>query len=426
MLTDMQLRALKPTGKIYKVADQQGLYVAVTRTGVVSFRFDYRVNGRRETLVIGKYDPTVGAKKPRELDELDYGMSLSLAEARLLMTRAHRSIEQGESPSRSKVEKRTEAADALTFGSWAEKYFAEADLAESTKAMRKSVYDRNLADEFGRLKLEEITPVRLMARCEKIKERGAAAPAVHAREIVLQVFRFIQARGLKIDNPAESIRPSTIATFKARDRALTPAEIHTFFKALEQTATMSTLRLAVKFMLLTLVRKTEFIEAKWDEVNFETAIWTIPKDRMKAGRPHNVYLSQQALDILVAFKTCFSASSYLHPGRYETELPISSATLNRVIDATVKVVHDRGEDFDPFTVHDLRRTASTLLHEAGFNSDWIEKCLAHEQRGVRAIYNKAEYAEQRRTMLQAWADMLDAWIKNSASVVPIRRGAGVA
>ena len=426
MLTDMQLRALKPTGKIYKVADQQGLYVAVTRTGVVSFRFDYRVNGRRETLVIGKYDPTVGAKKPRELNELDYGMSLSLAEARLLMTRAHRSIEQGESPSRSKVEKRTEAADALTFGSWAEKYFAEADLAESTKAMRKSVYDRNLADEFGRLKLEEITPVRLMARCEKIKERGAAAPAVHAREIVLQVFRFIQARGLKIDNPAESIRPSAIATFKARDRALTPAEIHTFFKALEQTATAATLRLAVKFMLLTMVRKTEFIEAKWDEVNFETAIWTIPKERMKAGRPHNVYLSQQALDILVAFKTCFSASSYLHPGRYETELPISSATLNRVIDATVKVVHDRGEDFDPFTVHDLRRTASTLLHEAGFNSDWIEKCLAHEQRGVRAIYNKAEYAEQRRTMLQAWADMLDAWIKNSASVVPIRRGAGVA
>lgn len=426
MLTDMKLKALKPTGKIYKVADQQGLYVAVTRTGVVSFRFDYRVNGRRETLVIGKYDSTIGAKKSRELDELDYGMSLSLAEARLLLTRAHRLVEQGESPSRSKVEKRTEAADALTFGNWAEKYFAEADLAESTRAMRKSVYDRNLADEFGRLKLEEISPVRLMARCEKIKERGAAAPAVHAREIVLQVFRFIQARGLKIDNPAESIRPSAIATFKARDRALTPAEIHTFFSALEQTATMSTLRLAVKFMLLTLVRKSEFIEAKWDEINFETAIWTIPKERMKAGRPHNVYLSQQALDILVAFKTCFSASSYLHPGRYETELPISSATLNRVIDATVKVIQDRGEDFAPLTVHDLRRTASTLLHEAGFNSDWIEKCLAHEQRGVRAVYNKAEYADQRRTMLQAWADMLDAWIRNDASVVPIRKGASVA
>lgn len=423
MLTDMQLKALKPTGRIYKVADQQGLYVAVTRTGVVSFRFDYRINGRRETLVIGQYDSSLGARKPRDAEELDYGMSLTLAEARLLLTRAHRSVEQGESPSRAKVEKRVEAAEALTFGRWAEKYFAEAALAESTRAMRKSVYDRNLAVEFGRLKLEEITPVRLMARCEKIKERGAAAPAVHAREIVLQVFRFIQARGLQIQNPAEAIRPSAIATFKARDRALSPSEIHIFFNALEQTATMSTLRLAVKFMLLTLVRKSEFIEAVWDEVNFETAIWTIPKERMKAGRPHNVYLSQQALDILVAFKTCFGASSYLHPGRYETKLPISAATLNRVIDATVRLIRDRGEDFEPFTVHDLRRTASTLLHEVGFDSDWIEKCLAHEQRGVRAIYNKAEYAEQRRTMLQTWAEMLDGWIHSGGNVVPIRRQA---
>ena len=421
MLTDMQLKALKPTGKIYKVADQQGLYVAITRTGTVSFRFDYRINGRRETLVIGQYDSSLGARKPRGLEELDYGMSLTLAEARLLLTRAHRSVEQGKSPSRAKVEKRVEAAEALTFGRWAEKYFAEASLAESTRAMRKSVYDRNLAAEFGRLKLEEITSVRLMARCEKIKERGAVAPAVHAREIVLQVFRFIQARGLKIENPAEAIRPSAIGTFKARDRALSPTEIHVFFNALEQTATMSTLRLAVKFMLLSLVRKSEFIEATWDEVNFETAIWTIPKERMKAGRPHNVYLSQQALDILVAFKTCFGASSYLHPGRYETKLPISAATLNRVIDATVKLIRESGEDFEPFTVHDLRRTASTVLHEVGFNSDWIEKCLAHEQRGVRAIYNKAEYAEQRRTMLQTWADMLDGWIQNGGNVVPLRK-----
>lgn len=421
MLTDMQLKALKPTGRVYKVADQQGLYVAVTRTGVASFRFDYRIHGRRETLVVGKYDSSLGARKSRNPEDLDYGMSVSLAEARLLLTRARRSVERGESPSRAKVEKRAEAAEALTFGKWAEKYFAEASLADSTRAMRKSVYDRNLASEFGRLKLEEITPLRLMARCEKIKERGVAAPAVHAREIVLQVFRFIQARGLKIDNPAEAIRPSAIASFKARDRALSPSEIHVFFRALEQTATMPTLRLAVKFMLLTMVRKSEFIEATWDEVNFETATWTIPKERMKAGRPHNVYLSQQALDILIAFKTCFGASSHLHPGRYESEQPISAATLNRVIEATIQTARDQGQDLEAFTVHDLRRTASTLLHEAGFNSDWIEKCLAHEQRGVRAVYNKAEYADQRRSMLQTWADILDGWIRNGGNVIPIHR-----
>jgi len=194
-------------------------------------------------------------------------------------------------------------------------------------------------------------------------------------------------------------------------RALKPTGKIYKVNALERTPTLPTLRLAVRFVLLTLVRKSEFIKAIWDEVNFEKALWTIPKERMKAGRPHNVYLSQQALDILVTFKSCFGASRFLHPGRYVTDLPISDATLNRVIDATVKTINEAGQEFETFTVHDLRRTASTLLHEAGFNTDWIEKCLAHEQRGVRAIYNKAEYAEQRKEMMQAWADMLDKWIK---------------
>jgi hypothetical protein len=78
----------------------------------------------------------------------------------------------------------------------------------------------------------------------------------------------------------------------------------------------------------------------------------------------------------------------------------------------------RGEEFEAFTVHDLRRTASTLLHEAGYSSDWIEKCLAHEQKGVRAVYNRAEYAAQRRTMLQDWADMVDCWISTGQSAMP--------
>jgi integrase len=130
---------------------------------------------------------------------------------------------------------------------------------------------------------------------------------------------------------------------------------------------------------------------------------------------------------MVTFKTCFGASSYLHPGRYESELPISAATLNRVIDSAIRQIRESGvPDFESFSVHDLRRTASTQLHEAGFNSDWIEKCLAHEQRGVRAVYNKAEYAEQRRGMLQTWAEMLDGWIEtypekvNCARVRPTR------
>jgi hypothetical protein len=140
---------------------------------------------------------------------------------------------------------------------------------------------------------------------------------------------------------------------------------------------MSTLRLAVKFMLLTLVRKTEFIEAKWDEVNFETAIWTIPKDRMKAGRPHNVYLSQQALDILVAFKTCFSASSYLHPGRYETELQFGHAEPG---DRRHRESGpDRGEDFDPSPCM-ICAARLARYHEPGFSTATGSRNASREQR----------------------------------------------
>ncbi|EFK95997.1 integrase family protein, partial [sediment metagenome] len=160
--------------------------------------------------------------------------------------------------------------------------------------------------------------------------------------------------------------------------------------------------------------KSELIEATWDEVDFENAVWTIPKSRMKAGKPHNVYLSQQALDIMVALRTCASGSKFLLPSRYDADRCMSKATLNRVTQTVAERAKEAKLPLEPFTVHDLRRTGSTILNELGFNSDWIEKCLAHEDgRSSRGVYNKAEYAEQRRHMLQEWADMIDAWVRGS-------------
>lgn len=108
-----------------------------------------------------------------------------------------------------------------------------------------------------------------------------------------------------------------------------------------------------------------------------------------------------------------SGSDYLLPSRYHFDKPISGAALNNAITVTVNYINNNGGEFTHCTVHDMRRTASTILHEHGFNSDWIEKCLAHEQKGTHAVYNKAEYAEQRRDMLQQWANMIDGWIAGS-------------
>ncbi len=434
MLTESKLATLKKAedGKAYKVADRDGLYVYISPSGSRAFRLDYRVNGRRETLTVGRHAYVAG-QATRELNELAYGMEVCLAEARLLLTKAKRQVEQGESPSRAKVEGRAKAAAATTFDGWAQEYFqfkgdpksGDECLADSTLAMRKSVYQRTLAGPLGSLKLAEVTTPRVRSLCDKIKEQRGPAPAVQARELVLLIFRHAIGKGEQVTNPADSIAPKSIATFKARDRALTPTEIRTFFNALEATPTTPTLRLAVRFMLLTMVRKSEFIDATWPEIDFDTMVWVIPASRMKADRPHVVPLSQQAWDILVAFKACFSASKYLHAGRYESDVPISNATLNRVIDATVKRINEGlppgAEEFESFSVHDLRRTASTLLHEAGFNQDWIEKSLAHERSDVRAIYNKAQYIKQRRVMLQAWAEMVDAWVKGDSAREIIQR-----
>ena len=211
-------------------------------------------------------------------------------------------------------------------------------------------------------------------------------------------------------NPADSVGPSSIATFVPKDRALSPLEIRLMVQQLETVATYPTIKLALRLILLTLVRKSELIQATWDEVDFERKTWTIPKQRMKGRNPHVVYLSRQALDIFVTLHACAAGSKFVFPSRYDAERCMSNATLNRITMLVAEGAKAQGLPLQPFTVHDLRRTGSTLLNEIGFNRDWIEKCLAHEEgRSSRSVYNKAEYAEQRRHMLQEWANLVDAW-----------------
>ena len=216
--------------------------------------------------------------------------------------------------------------------------------------------------------------------------------------------------------------PSSIATFAPKDRALSPTEIRFMLNELEHVATLPTIRLGLRLILLTMVRKGELQDAIWDEVDFENAVWSIPKERMKRKKAHNVYLSRQSLDIMIALKTCAGNSRYLLPSRYDADAPMSRATFNRVTMAIIEQAKKQELPLEPFTVHDLRRTGSTLLNELGFNRDWIEKCLAHEDnRSSRGVYNKAEYEPQRRHMLQEWADMIDAWAagkKHTPTLLP--------
>lgn len=394
MLTDTAIKALRSQKKLYKVSDRDGMYVVVQPSGAIVFRYDYRLNGRRETLTLGRYGPD----------------GLSLARAREKLIDAKRAISEGRSPAQEKQHDKRRLKEAKRFGEFGEKWFQESRMADSTRAMRRSIYERDILPTFRNRLLTEITSDDLRMMCGKVKERGAPATAVHVRDIVKLIFAFAILHGEKVANPADEVGPASIATFVPKDRSLSPAEIRVMLGQLEHVPTLPTIRLGMKLFLLTMVRKSELQDATWDEVDFENAVWSIPKERMKRSKAHNVYLSQQAVDIFIALKTCAGNSRYVLPSRYDADAPMSRATFNRITTAVVVRAKKEGLPLEPFTVHDLRRTGSTLLNELGFNSDWIEKCLAHEDgRSSRGVYNKAEYEHQRRHMMQEWSNLVDAW-----------------
>ncbi|MBI2741505.1 MAG: tyrosine-type recombinase/integrase [Rhodospirillales bacterium] len=401
--------ALKPKERDYKVSDRDSMYAVVKPSGVIIFRYDYRLNGRRETLTIGRFGPD----------------GTTLAAAREHCLEARRSVAEGKSPAQEKQRRKRRLKEAKNFGDFGARWITNASMADSTRNMRRIIYDRDVFPVWKNRLLNEITPDDLRALCGKVRDRGAPATAIHIRDIVKQIFGFAILHGEKVANPADQVAKASIATFVPKDRALSRHEIRLMFELLERVSTQPAIRMGFRLILLTMVRKSELQDATWDEIDFENAVWAIPKERMKRGRAHNIYLSRQSLELMHSLKARAGSSRYLLPSPHNADVPMSRATLNRVTAAVAARAKKDGVPLEAFTVHDLRRTGSTLLNELGFNRDWIEKCLAHEEgRSSRGVYNKAEYEHQRRHMLQEWADMIDSWIdgrKRTPALYPPRQ-----
>ncbi len=179
MLTETTLKHLKPKDAVYKVADRDGMYVTVSVVGTISFRFDYRLNGRRETLTLGRYGPD----------------GISLAVARERCVDARRAISEGRSPAQEKQREKRRLAEAQTFQEFSDQWAAGARMAASTRSMRMSVLSRDILPAFKNRMLTEITADDLRALCNKVKARGAPATAVHVRDIVKQIYGFAILHG---------------------------------------------------------------------------------------------------------------------------------------------------------------------------------------------------------------------------------------
>ena len=238
---------------------------------------------------------------------------------------------------------------------------------------------------------------------------GREAAAADLRNLLKRLFDYAVVCGLTGVNPTTALPTRFIRKARARTRALSPDEIGTYLQKLYRSNIRRQFKLALHLVLLTLVRKSEILLAKWSDVNLQKREWKIPAENSKTGRAHIVYLSTQAVSLFEELRNLSGGSQFVLPGRSTIAKPFAKNALNQAL---------AGINFEipPFTIHDLRRTGSTLLHEKGFPSDVIEKALNHSIGGVRGVYNRAEYADQRREMLQFWGNFISG-LANEESVL---------
>ncbi|MDG9926549.1 MULTISPECIES: integrase arm-type DNA-binding domain-containing protein [unclassified Pseudomonas] len=400
-LTDSAIKVAKPKDKPYKLADGQGLYLEVMPSGSKLWRLKYRHSDKEKRLALGAY-PTVPLQKARQRRE----------EARQQLAEG---IDPGE---QKKAARQAQKAEGLTFEALAREWYTynAPRWAESTAYKAKLYLENDLIPGIGSRPVAGITRPDLVELVRKVEARGTLNAAGKIRQWLHQIFRYGLARGVVETNPATDLDVVAAPAKATRHHPHVPfAELPDLLEKLEATRLHTQTRWAIRLLILTAVRPGELRAAPWAEFDLDAATWTIPKERMKARRPHLVPLPRQAVAILRELQDVTGRYALLFPGQQNPERPMSENTINKAL----RLMGYEGRQ----TGHGFRHLLSTELNSRGYNRDWIERQLAHgDADEIRDTYNHATYLEQRREMMQAWADSVDA-LCAGANVVSIKRKA---
>ncbi len=392
-LTNTKIRSLAPRAARYLESDGNGLSLDVLPSGKMSWIFRYRLNGKQERVTLGRY-PAMSLKAARERRDK---LATDAAE--------------GKSPATERKLARTGLSTNPTVREFGERYYNEQVVRnwKDPKSIRRYL-DNEIFPSLGEKALKDVNALDVQALVYRKRDNGRIAAAIQLRMVLKQIFDYaIEARLLTI-NPAAMVATRYIGKVRKRARVLTPKEIRLYLHTIYQSNMRRQFKLALHIILLTLSRKSELLLARWEHVNFDAAEWLIPEQNSKTGKPHIVYLSTQVAAMFRELKALAGHSELVMPGRGSPTRPFAKNALNKALEGLTF-------DMDPLTIHDLRRTGATLLTEHGFNRDVIEKALSHEAQGIRAVYIVAEFAEQRKRMLQWWADYVDGIINESKVVV---------
>lgn len=423
-LTDSQIRNTRPGKKPIKLTDGGGLYLEVRTTGAKLWRYRYRIAGKENVFALGEYvQAPSGETKEQAQSRRNAGM-LTLAEARARREECRALVKQGIHPVHQRRVARMEqsARNANTFEAVAREWMGKKKPTWTAYYLRQ--VERFLAaDVFpyvGNLPIRNVTAPHLLEIVRRVEGRGAETVALLVRQWASAIFRYAVAT-LRADiDPAAALRGAIHRPKVEHRKPLTRDQIADFVKALDGYAGYRTTVIALRLMLLTFVRTVELRAAHWTEIDLDRAEWRIPAERMKMREPHIVPLSRQAVELLRELHTFTGGCGMLFPNYRNPKACMTATTLNRALER----MGFNGKGSIGFSAHGFRATASTILNEIGFRPDVIERQLAHAERNkVRASYNQAEYLEERRAMMQQWADLTDEMAKNNSKVKPIKRAA---
>jgi integrase len=405
-LTDTAVRNAKPRSKAYKISDGGGLHLLIQTNGTKLWRLAYRFAGKQKTLALGAY-PTVTLLKARKGRD----------DARLLLA-------DGLDPS---AQKRQDKAAARLGGDSTFKALALEYLSNQRHALSPYYADqlqrrleRDVFPSLGRRPIADIDALELLEVLRKVEKRGALEQAKRIKQTCGQIFRYAVITRRAKHDPTSGLRGALKPNGRQQHHRTMPRdELPEFLRALDAYDGDPRTALALRLIVLTFVRTGELRAARWEEfegIEGREPLWRIPAERMKARFEHLVPLSRQAVVALKELRAFpgADANGFLFPSPSRE----GCMSNNTMLYALYRLGwHGRA------TVHGFRGVASTILNEMGFNRDWIERQLAHDERDeVRGAYNSAQYLTGRRQMLQQWSDWLET-IKSSGRVTVIAREA---
>ena len=391
MLTNTLIKHVKPKDKPYKISDEKGMYLLVNTNGSKLFRFNYRIHGKQKTFAIGTY-PDVSLKLARERRDL-----------------VRKQIAEGIDPMEEKKTQGNLFVDIAMM--WFEARQRTIEPMTHKKKLRR--FDLHVFPVIGHIAIGGLKSPDVFNVVRPLIQKLKIDSAHRIRAEISEIYAYAIAHGYTEYDPSQAVAKQLPPNKAKHHPALTePKDVARLMRAIYAYNGTYVVQQALRITPLLFQRPGEIRTMQWADIDFATKEWRYLVTKTKIQ--HIVPLSDQVIKILRNIEPLTGSGKYVFPSSRNDARPMSDNAIR-------KALRTMGYTNDDVTPHGFRTTASTLLNEQGWSPDAIERQLSHMPKDqVRAAYNRAQYLEERRRMMQSWADYLDS-LKNGADVIPIRK-----